>query len=366
MGALLMATAYAPGRVNLIGEHTDYTGGYVLPMAVDLGVTCTIVPRADRRIVAMSQQMPGERVDAHIDVVEPGDVTGWAAYVIGTAWALREWGVRVPGADIHIASTVPAGAGLSSSAAVECAVALAILGQAGEMLEPRDIARVAKKAENEFVGAPTGSMDQVASMMSQRDSLLFFDTGLDITRNVPFPLVEAGLHLLVIDTHAHHQLVTDEYGERRRALEAATAELGVASLRDVTDPALVETLTDPVLRKRARHVVTENSRVLRTVELLEAGDVASVGPILIAGHASLRDDLEVSCRELDVAVEAAVAGGAIGARMVGGGFGGSAIALVPESQVQAVKRGVNDAYAAHGFQAPDFYDVLPGDGARLL
>lgn len=361
-----MATAYAPGRVNLIGEHTDYTNGYVLPMAVDLGVTCTIVPRNDRRVVAMSQQMPGETVDANIDVVEPGDVRGWAAYVIGTAWALRECGVRVPGADIHIASTVPAGAGLSSSAAVECAVALAILSQAGETMEPREVARVAKKAENEFVGAPTGSMDQVASMLSQRDSLLFFDTGLDTTRNVPFPLKKHDLHLLVIDTHAHHALVTDEYGERRRALEAATAALGVASLREVTDPALVETLSDPILRKRARHVVTENARVLRTIELLETGRIADIGPVLIAGHASLRDDLEVSCRELDVAVDAAVAAGALGARMVGGGFGGSAIALVPSSQLPAVKRGVQDAYAANGFKAPDFYDVLPDQGARIL
>ena len=361
-----MATAYAPGRVNLIGEHTDYTDGYVLPMAVDMGVTCTIVPRSDRKIVAMSQQMPGDRVEANIDVVEPGDVRGWAAYVIGTAWALRERGIRVPGADIHIASTVPAGAGLSSSAAVECAVALAILSQAGETMEPREVARVAKQAENDFVGAPTGSMDQVASMLSQRDSLLFFDTGLDTTRSVPFPLEEHDLHLLVIDTHAHHTLVTDEYGERRRALEAATAALGVGSLREVTDPSRVEALADPVLRKRARHVVTENARVLRTIELLESGRIADIGPILIAGHASLRDDLEVSCRELDVAVEAAVAAGALGARMVGGGFGGSAIALVPAAQVQAVKRGVSDAYAANGFRAPAFYDVLPDQGARIL
>ena len=361
-----MATAYAPGRVNLIGEHTDYTNGYVLPMAVDMGVTCTIVPRSDRTIVATSEQMPGERIEANIDTVEPGDVTGWAAYVIGTAWALRERGVHVNGADIHIASTVPAGAGLSSSAAVECAVALALLRQASETMEPREVARVAKKAENEFVGAPTGSMDQVASMLSQRDALLFFDTGLDTTRNVPFPLQENDLHLLVIDTHAHHQLVTDEYGERRRALEAATAQLGVASLRDVTDPAMIETLTDPTLRKRARHVVTENARVLKTIELLEDGRIAYVGPILIAGHASLRDDLEVSCEELDVAVEAAVAAGALGARMVGGGFGGSAIALVAASQVQAVKRGVSDAYAAKGYKAPDFYDVLPDQGARIL
>ena len=361
-----MAKAYAPGRVNLIGEHTDYTNGYVLPMAVDMGVTCTATPRSDRFITATSAQFPGDEVAADLDLVQPGDLSGWAAYVIGTAWALREWGVHVPAADLHIDSTVPAGAGLSSSAAVECAVALALLSLAGTSLPPREVARIAKKAENEFVGAPTGSMDQVASMLSQRDALLFFDTGLDVTRNVPFPLAEHGFHLLVIDTHAHHQLVTDEYGERRRALEAATAMLGVASLRDVTDPAVVETLTDPILRKRARHVVTENARVLRTIELLDAGDFAAIGPILIAGHASLRDDLEVSCRELDVAVDAAVAAGAIGARMVGGGFGGSAIALVPAAQVQAVKRGVSDAYAAHGLAAPDFYDVLPDQGAHII
>lgn len=366
MGTLVMVTAYAPGRVNLIGEHTDYTNGYVLPMAVDLGVTCTAIPRSDRFITATSAQFPGDQAAADLDLVRPGDLSGWAAYVIGTAWALRESGVQVPAADLHIDSTVPAGAGLSSSAAVECAVALALLSLAGTTLPPREVARIAKKAENEFVGAPTGSMDQVASMLSQRDSLLFFDTGLDTTRNVPFPLAENGFHLLVIDTHAHHQLVTDEYGERRRALEAATAQLGVTSLREITDPAVVENLTDPVLRKRARHVVTENARVLRTIELLEAGNFDDIGSILIAGHASLRDDLEVSCRELDVAVDAAVAAGAVGARMVGGGFGGSAIALVPASQVQAVKRGVLDAYAAHGFKTPDFYDVLPDQGAHII
>lgn len=361
-----MAKAYAPGRVNLIGEHTDYTNGYVLPMAVDMGVTCTATPRSDRCITANSAQFPGDSVLADIDIVQPGDVPGWAAYVIGTAWALRESGVPVMGADLHIDSTVPAGAGLSSSAAVECAVALALLSLAGVSLPPREVARIAKRAENEFVGAPTGSMDQVVSMLAQRDALLFFDTGRDITRNVPFPLAEHGFHLLVVDTHAHHQLVTDEYGERRRALEAATTQLGVDSLRDVTDPALIETLTDPVLRKRARHVVTENARVLRTIEVLAAGDFDAIGPILTAGHVSLRDDLEVSCRELDVAVDAAIAAGAIGARMVGGGFGGSAIALVPAAQMQAVKRGVSDAYAANGFPAPDFYDVLPDQGARIL
>lgn len=361
-----MSTAYAPGRVNLIGEHTDYTGGYVLPMAVSMGVTCTAVRREDDTITAESREMPGQHVEADMATVQPGDVSGWAAYVIGTAWALREWGIPVPGCDVRIESTVPAGAGLSSSAAVECAVALAILELTGQSLAPRDVARVAKKAENEFVGAPTGSMDQVASMLSEKDALLFFDTRDDVTRNVPFPLVETGFHLLVIDTHAHHQLVTDEYGERRRALEAATAILGVASLRDVTDPAVVESLADDVLRRRARHVVTENARVLHTMELLEAGNVAAVGPVLIAGHASLRDDLEVSCEELDVAVDAAVAAGAVGARMVGGGFGGSAIALVRTELVDAVRSAVTDAYAARGWKLPDFHDVLPDQGAHLL
>lgn len=361
-----MTTAYAPGRVNLIGEHTDYTGGYVLPMAVDMGVTCSATSREDRVLTAASREMPGDPVVSNIDTIEPGSVTGWAAYALGTAWALREWGIDVPGADLKLKSTLPAGAGLSSSAAVECAVALALLSLSGATLSARDVARVAKKAENEFVGAPTGSMDQVASMLSEKDSLLFFDTGRDTTRNVPFPLSSNGYQLMVIDTHAHHQLVTDEYGERRRALEAATIALGVSQLRDITDSKVVESLTDGVLRKRARHVVTENARVLRTIELLEAGEVAAIGPILLAGHASLRDDLEVSCEELDVAVDAAVVGGAVGARMVGGGFGGSAIALVSNDRADAVKASVSKAYLANGWKAPNFYDVLPAQGARLL
>lgn len=360
-----MIRSFAPGRVNLIGEHTDYTGGFVLPMAVDLGVTCTVTPRTDGRITATSAQMPGEVVEAVLADVAPGDVTGWGAYVIGTAWALREWGIALPGVDVHIDSTVPAGAGLSSSAAVECAVALALLAAAGASLPARDVARVAKLAENDFVGAPTGSMDQVASMLSQADALLFFDTGRDTTELVPFPLRDAGLHLLVVDTRAHHQLVTDEYGDRRRSLEQATLALGVDELREVTDVAVVEALADPVQRRRARHVVTENARVLETIELLRAGRITDIGPVLNAGHASLRDDLEVSCEELDVAVEAAVIAGALGSRMVGGGFGGSTIALVRSAELAAVREAVTQAFAARGFEAPRFYDVLPAQGAHL-
>lgn len=361
-----MSTAYAPGRVNLIGEHTDYTNGYVLPMAVDLGVTCTATLRSDHTVIATSQGRNEPVRCADIRNVAPGDVGGWGAYVIGTLWALREYGVVVPGCELHLTSILPSGAGLSSSAAVECAVALAVAALVGADIPPREIARIAKRAENDFVGAPTGSMDQVASMLAQQDALLFFDTGLETTRNVPFPLMERGLRLLVIDTHVHHSLVTDEYGDRRRSLEAATAELGVPSLRDVTDVRAVERLADPILRTRARHVVSENARVLETIRLLDAGDIDAVGPILIAGHASLRDDLEVSCDELDVAVDAAVRAGALGARMVGGGFGGSAIALVRSADVDAVKQAVTNAYAANGWRTPDFHDVRPAQGARIL
>lgn len=361
-----MSTAYAPGRMNLIGEHTDYTNGYVLPMAVDLGVTCHVTLRADDIITAESREMAGDHVECALADLRPGAVTGWAAYVIGTAWALREWGFTIPGCDIRISSTVPAGAGLSSSAAVECAVALALLDATNQTLPARDVARVAKKAENEFVGAPTGSMDQVASMLAEQDSLLFFDTGEDTTRNVDFPLVENGFHLLVIDTHVHHQLVTDEYGDRRRDLERATELLGVASLREVTEVAVVESIADDVLRRRARHVVTENARVLQTIALLERHELDAIGPILNAGHASLRDNLEVSCPELDFTVETAVAAGAAGARQVGGGFGGSAIALVPTVALDAVRSAVTAAYAARGWKLPDFYDVTPAQGAHVL
>lgn len=361
-----MSTAFAPGRVNLIGEHTDYTGGYVLPMAVDLGVTCTAIARSDRIVVAESEHRRGTRVRVNIDSVQVGDVKGWGAYVVGTLWALREAGIDVPGCTIQLTSNLPTGAGLSSSAAVECAVALAVLDLAGEQLPARDVARLAQIAENQFVGVPTGSMDQVASMLAAADSLLFFDTALDVTTNVSFPLSEHGLSLLVVDTQVHHALVTDEYGERRRSLEDATALLGVSSLREVTDVSALDQLIDPVLRKRARHVVTENARVIETTRLLEAGSLSEIGRVLLAGHASLRDDLEVSCPELDATVDTAVAAGAFGARMVGGGFGGSVLVLVQTERLKSVAQAIADMYATNGWSAPNFHDVRPSRGARVM
>jgi galactokinase len=359
----------APGRVNLIGEHTDYSGGFVLPMALPQTCRVTASARSDGTVTVRSAQRPAEPDGVSAPAgVQPGEVPGWAGYGIGIAWALREAGHEVPGADLLLDSSVPIGAGLSSSAAVGCSVALALRDLFELPLDRLGLAAIARRCENEFVGAPTGVMDQAASLLATAGNLLFLDTRSMAARQVPFDLAARGLTLLVIDSRTRHELTDGGYGSRRAAVEEGARLVGVTELRDVAPEDLDKgAIEDDVVARRVRHVVTENERVLAVVDVLTGGgDPRAVGPILTAGHASLRDDFEISTPELDAAVEAALRAGAYGARMTGGGVGGSAIALIDTAADAAVRAAVEGAYAAAGYEAPRFFTATPSAGAARV
>jgi galactokinase len=365
----------APGRANLMGEHTDYNDGFVLPFALGQATTAAAARRTDGRLLLCSRQEPDAVLEIALDGLAPGAVTGWGAYAAGVAWALRSAGYQVPGACIAIDSDVPAGAGLSSSAALECATALALTELAPSELDgapvPRgELAAIARRAENEFVGVPSGIMDQSASLLTQAGHALLLDCRSLERSQVPFDPAAAGSRLLLINTRARHHLGDGGYGRRRAECEEAARLLGVSSLRDVTDVDDTARLADPVLRRRARHVVTDDQRVLQVTALLRACDrpdtYREIGRLLTQAHASLRDDFEISWPEADTAVETALAAGALGARMMGGGFGGCVLALVPEAASGPVRGAVSEAYATRGWTAPEFLDAVPSDHARRL
>jgi len=374
-GGALDGVWLAPGRANLMGEHTDYNDGFVLPFALSQATTAAAARRTDGRLLLCSRQEPDEVVEIALDGLAPGTVTGWGAYAAGVAWALRSAGYQVPGACIAIDSDVPAGAGLSSSAALECATALALTELDGVPVPRSELAAIARRAENEFVGVPSGIMDQSASLLSQAGHALLLDCRSLEGSQVPFDPAAAGSRLLLINTRARHDLSDGGYGRRRAECEQAARLLGISSLRDITDAADTARLADPVLRRRARHVVTDNQRVLQVTGLLRGslGDrpdtYREIGRLLTQAHESLRDDFEISWPEADAAVEAALAGGALGARMMGGGFGGCVLALVPEAAsgpVGPVLGAVSEVYAARGWTAPEFLDAAPSDHARRL
>ncbi len=354
----------APGRVNLIGEHTDYNGGLCLPIALPHRTYAALRRRDDDLVRLVSAQEPDGMRTIDLAEVAPGTVDGWAGYVVGVAWALRQAGYAVRGFDVAIDSCVPYGAGLSSSAALEASVAVALdavldLGLAGSDDGRATLAALCVRAENEIAGAPTGGMDQAAALRAQEGDALLLDCLDGSVRQVPFDLTAHDLALLVVDTRAEHALVDGQYAARRATCEAAAARLGVSTLREVSDDPrglewALDKLDDDVEVRRVRHVVTEIDRVTWFVALLDAGEVRLVGTLMNQSHASLRDDYEVSCRELDLVVETARAAGALGARMTGGGFGGSAIALVPVDQVDHAARAVADAFASAGLRAPTF------------
>ncbi|RKF28066.1 galactokinase [Micromonospora globbae] len=359
----------APGRVNLIGEHTDYNDGFVLPFALPLRTVAAAAGQDGARWTVWSE-LSDETVTFGADeVAEPGRVTGWGAYVAGVVWALRDAGHDVPGARLAIASDVPLGAGLSSSAALEAAVLTALVDLGGLDLPAERQPRLAQRAENVYVGAPTGIMDQSAAIRCRDGHALFLDCRTEEVEHIPFDLHAAGLAMLVVDSHAPHRHADGEYAARRRSCEAGAARLGVPALRDVgidqLDTALAR-LDDPETRRRVRHVVTEDQRVLDTVALLRAGRVREIGPLLTASHVSMRDDFEITVPEIDTAVEAALAAGALGARMTGGGFGGCVLALVEVDAAEAVADAVTAAYAKKGFPAPGHVTVLPAGGATRL
>ena len=359
----------APGRVNLIGEHTDYNGGFVLPFAIDRRTEVAAARRPDGVLRVVSMQKSDDVVTVDLAGARPGDRGDWVAYVLGTVWALRQAGHDIGGLDLLIDGGVPVGSGLSSSAALECAVALAALESHDIEIPRESLARIAQRAENDYVGVPCGLMDQMAASVCRAGNALFFDVRDDVREHEPFAPQESGLALLVIDTQAQHAHSGGEYAARRRSCEEAAARLGVRLLRDVSTSQLddaLRQLDDEELRKRTRHVVTENARVLSARELLRAHEFGELGATLTESHRSLRDDFEVSCPELDLAVDAALSTGALGARMTGGGFGGCAIALVTADDVDPVSGAIANAFGDHGFAAPMIMVPRVADGVLRI
>lgn len=358
----------APGRVNLIGEHTDYNDGFVLPFAIDRTALVAVRRRSGTTARLISSYGTSGLVDVDLADLSVETMQGWTAYPLGVVWVLRQMGIDIGGFDLFLHSTVPSGAGLSSSAAIECAVATAFneLGAGG--LSLNELVLVGQRAENEVVGAPTGILDQSASLLATDGHAVFLDCRAQQAALVPLDLTAAGLLIVVVDTKVSHAHATGGYAARRASCELGAEVLGVPALRDVAAAELDEAagLLDAETYRRVRHIVTENQRVLDTVALLDDAGPAAIGELLTASHASMRDDFEISCPELDLAVETALAHGALGARMTGGGFGGSAIALIPAAAEDAVRAAVEQAFADAGFTAPDLFTVSPAPGARRV
>lgn len=361
----------APGRVNLIGEHTDYNDGFAFPLAIGMRTAVAAGVRTDRLFRVTSDSFPGV-VELDFEALTPENLQGWAAYPLGVAWAMsraaaeRGTADSLPGLDLALSSDVPAGAGLSSSAALECAVAVALNELWGLELGRPELARIGQLAENGVVGAPTGIMDQSASLLGEPDHGILLDCRSLQTQAVPLGFASGGLSLLVIDTRTSHSHADGGYASRRSACEAGASALGVEALRDLgpEDLPRAEAVLDPETFRRVRHVITENQRVLDTVAALRAEGPGAIGAFLDASHVSMRDDFEISTPELDLAVSSAQQLGAIGARMTGGGFGGAAIALVRDADVGTVAEGIAQAFARAGFSAPNIFPVTAAGGAR--
>lgn len=356
--------AAAPGRVNLIGEHIDYSDGFVLPFAIKDRTFVAARKRGDTTVRIASAQRRNKVITVDINRVKPGLKGEWERYALGVLWSL---GVK-DGVDLVIDGHVPLGAGLSSSAALECSVATALnhLFDLGFNLE--ELARLTQKAENKYVGVPCGIMDQSVSLMATQGSALLLDCRDLSTKNIPFNVASSGLELLIIDTQAHHALTDGGYAERRASCESAVAKLGITSLRDLTLEKLQASgsLLSETEFIRVRHAVTEMKRVLDCVDALSASEFEKVGQLINQSHISLRDDYTVSCPELDTAVDAALNAGALGSRMVGGGFGGSAIALIQASRTTETIKAIEKAFSTKRFKAPRFFTSLPSQGAELL
>lgn len=349
----------APGRVNLIGEHTDYNDGFVLPFALEQGCTASVSPIGSGVRVSSAQRHDVVSVSGDL---EPGSY-GWADYVLGVLWALQQDGHTLPGLVIEVTSDVPAGAGLSSSAALVCSVATAVDDALSLGLTAEELLRVTRRAENDFVGARTGGMDQLASLRCTEEHALLADMRTLTTEQVPLAL---GSHVvLVLDTHAPHQHADGAYRLRRESCERAAAALGVRALRDATDLGQLDRLPEE-LRPFARHVVTENQRVLDMVAALRAGDLPHVGELMTASHASMRDDFRITVPEVDLAAETLMEAGALGARMTGGGFGGCVIAVVDRARATGAGDAVADAFARHGHAAPSYFMARASAGAHRL
>ncbi len=356
--------AAAPGRVNLIGEHIDYSDGFVLPFAIADQTYAAIRIRPDRLVRIASVQRRNKIVSVPLDDIKPGLKGEWERYALGVIWAM---GVK-QGLDIMIDGHVPLGAGLSSSAALECSVATAINHLFSCGFDLHALARLAQKAENDYVGVPCGIMDQSVSLMAQPGSALLLDCRDLTSRNVSFDVASNGLELLIIDTQAHHSLTDGGYARRRQSCESVVAKLLVQSMRELSLEKLSASkdLLNDTEFIRARHAVTEIARVHSAVAALEAKNFVELGRLLNASHASLRDDYNVSCPELNAAVDASISAGALGARMVGGGFGGSAIALIKAVDTVGTIHTIENAFKRASFKAPRFFTSLPSQGAQII
>ena len=359
--------ASAPGRVNLIGEHVDFLDGFVLPFAISDVTTVAISKNSSKVIRVASIQKDSEITSIDISKIAPMTGEPWARYPIGVLWALGNEALS-NGLDILVDGRVPLGAGLSSSAALECAVATAVNELFGLNLSLPELARIAQKGENVYVGMPCGIMDQSVSLMATQGNALLLDTRDLSTEQIPFDIAPLGLELLVIDTQVHHALVDGGYAERRASCEKAVADLGITSLRDisVSEFEARKSELDAKTYIRAYHGVTEMKRVLDAVVLLKSGDFVGFGEIVTLAHQSLRDNYTVSCPELDLAADTATRFGALGARMIGGGFGGSAIALIKARDSELIKSEIRGAFMASKFKAPRFFSALPSQGAAVI
>ncbi len=363
-----MSRWFAPGRINLIGEHTDYNDGFVLPFALAVGCTATVSERSEDWAVRSAQE-PEPVVVRRSGLADAEDVPEWTRYVLGTLWLLTDRGVEVPPLEIVVDSDVPTGAGLSSSAALVCSVVRAVDDHLGLGLDDDAVFALTRDVENDAVGAPTGGMDQLVSLRGRADHVLLCDMRSHDTRPVPLDLAGSGLSVLVADTRAPHKHSDGEYGARRRGCEEAARLLGVPALRDVSGEDLADALhrlDDDELRRYVRHVVTEDERVLAVARLLDDGRLPDIGQALTASHTSMRDDFRITVPEVDTAVDALLSAGALGARMTGGGFGGCVIGLVPERDIEAAEDAVRRAFAEAGFGEPSLFTASPEDGARRV
>jgi galactokinase len=356
----------APGRINLIGEHTDYNLGFALPIALPERTVATYVPDDGTVITVGSDQEDG---DVLIPLeTTPGDVGGWAGYVAGVMWALRGAGHRIRGGTMSITSDLEMGSGVSSSAALECAVIGALATAAGLRIDRIELARIAQRAENDYVGAPTGMMDQLASLCGEPRKALMIDFREPTVRPVAFDPDAADVALLLINSHAPHQHAGGEYAARKASCERAAADLGVPSLREVQDRgvAALAAVADPVDARRARHILTDNQRVLDVVAALQESDFIDIGRLFNESQASMRDDFEITTRHIDLIADTAVQAGARGARMTGGGFGGCVIALAPVAKADDIADAIRVAVADAGYHPPTIIRTRAGQGAALL
>ncbi len=355
----------APGRVNLIGEHTDYNLGFVLPFAINRRTFAAVSLRNDS-IVRVASSFSEQQHSVNLAEIEKNPEHGWAAYPFGVAWALGQMADNRLGFDAYFDSDVPVGSGLSSSAAIECSVAMALneLWQLG--LTRQQLARAGQLAENEIVGAPTGIMDQSASLLAERDHGVFLDCQSLEAKSIALNFDAEKLELLIIDTRVAHRLVDGGYASRRASCELGAELMNVSSLRElsVSDLPKAESVMDNLTFRRVRHIVTENQRVLETVSKLQSSGPRTIGDLLTASHFSMRDDFEISIDELDTAVDVANRHGAIGARMTGGGFGGAAIALAPVERIGEITLAVIAEFELLGYTKPNIFTVNADQGAR--